>query len=450
MLSGSVYICIDECEDIAVKLCNISSQLYGIKSRINSNIASLSRACGKYYKSKSTYYVGEAAADLAKAQKCVRNAVEIYIAVNDLLSNIDWEKHNDFTISPTGKIGRISISTSMSDEDKAKRDEFIRFYEFLHTDHMNSIDQFFDNSAKDGLTSDDIANIKYLAYISEEPYHTVFFNNISNCKVITWQHSGTPFYGKNDEKNEYGVHININEARTYDGAYRQVFHEIGHQIDDNIMDWTTVEYDEEGTKIGNIGYSTSTDLFDSETEVSGIYNVLYSDLRNYLSNYVRCKNDNLGHIKLNDQSVEETIEAMLDGRKKWTTLNPYERQVYEAIKHALETEPAFRVYGVSDIVGGLTNNTVAGYKFSFYAVGAGHDRDYWYDGNSPTYNQSSEFFAHCMEYAMSGQSEKLDMIRKVFPTAVEQLETHIELGNMKFDYDTGEDVVELLESTQPK
>ncbi len=450
MFQGSVYINTDACNDVAYKLGNIAWQLKDIKTKIVNNTVSLSRSCGKYYFPRSAYFVEKTSACIAKARRCIGQSVNVYETADAIISEIAWEKENDFSQCPTGKRSNIKISEHMSDEQKAERDEFIRFYEMLNADEKNAIDQFFNNSAKEGLTEDDIANIKYLAYTSEEPYHTVFFDNISNCKALTWQYSDTPYYGENKKNGEYGVHINIRSARTSDGAYRQVFHELGHQIDDNIMDWTTVEYEENGMKKGDIGYTTTTDMLDETgADVDGIYNVLYSDLRNYLSNYVRQKNELLGNIKLNDKSVEETINAMLDGRKRWTTLNPYEREIFEAMKFALESEPEFRNYGVSDIVGGLTNNTVAGMKFSFIAVGVGHERDYWYDGNKQTYNQGAEFFAHCMEYAMSGQTEKLEMIKKVFPTAVEQLETHLELGNLEFNPDTSENIVELLSSTQP-
>ena len=120
---------------------------------------------------------------------------------------------------------------------------------------------------------------------------------------------------------------------------------------------------------------------------------LSSDVRNYFTKIVNAYNEKLGQFKLSDESKKKIVEAMLDGRKGWTTLNPYEKAIYDALRDVIELQPGYKNLAVSDIIGGVTNNTVAGQRISVGSLvgtlGTGHKRSYWYDGNSPTNNQLS-------------------------------------------------------------
>lgn len=163
---------------------------------------------------------------------------------------------------------------------------------------------------------------------------------------------------------------------------------------------------------------------------------LSSDVRNYFTKIVNAYNEKLGQFKLSDESKKKIVEAMLDGRKGWTTLNPYEKAIYDALRDVIELQPGYKNLAVSDIIGGVTNNTVAGQRISVGSLvgtlGTGHKRSYWYDGNSPTNNQSKEFFAEYMSYLMTGQTEKVEKMRQIFPKASEMIEKVLKEGKLEF------------------
>ncbi len=110
MLQGSVYINTDACNDVTVKLGNIALQLSGIKAKIYNNIYSLSNYYGKYYKSRSIYYVGEAATGLQGATKCIHNAVEVYLAANEILSGMNWSEENKLTSLSYDQLCKIGLN----------------------------------------------------------------------------------------------------------------------------------------------------------------------------------------------------------------------------------------------------------------------------------------------------------------------------------------------------
>ena len=317
--------------------------------------------------------------------------------------------------------GKFTVDNTITDEEKY----FIDLYEKLHPDEAKAIGTFFENSSKDGIQEYDKFNIKYIAYTSEGDYKKIFFKKISECRVITW--NGTvngKSVGSCYSASTNLIYLNLSNSglKCDDGAYTTVFHEIGHSIDDLLEHG----YDTDPTaKNANARFFTrdelSNDLFDA----------LYADLKNTFRVLVGKCNEALGKFQLNDESEEKVISALLDGRKKWTTLNPYEKAVYDSVKLAIEGLPEFQNESVSDIVGGLTNNSTAGYSennLSVTSVGAGHDRknNYWYDENGATYKQLSEFFAEYTSYLMTGQEDKISDFRKIFPNACEILDKAIE------------------------
>ncbi len=349
----------------------------------------------------------------------------------------------------------VSINGNMSETDKKKVSQYNSIYEKLNPEEKIAMDTFFDNSSKNGIIKEDVSYIKYIAYKSEGAYHDIFFSYVSKMCVFSWNgvHKGkeysSAYYGSftdPDTNTDYGMICidlngdisgsnNADGINNTDGAYTTIFHEIGHGIDDYLNNG----FDEDSSaKRGDRRFFTRDKLGGE------LYNAMYSDLRNIVTRVVNSGNESLGFAKLNDKSKSQVIDALLDGRKKWTTLNPYEKTVYNAIKAAIEGNAIFRNPGVSDIVGGLTNNTIAGHggdNFSFTASGYGHLRYdwkdtndngwkdkksyYWYEGNEATYNQLSEFFAEYTSYIMTGQYSKVEDFRKVFPNACEMLDREL-------------------------
>ena len=337
---------------------------------------------------------------------------------------------------------KFVVDGELSEEDK----RFIALYEKIHPDEKNAINTFFDKSSKDGIDENDILNIKYIAYNSTGDVHNVFFDNISKCRIVSWNNKGTAFYrGADNDDGLWGVYLDIKGSdglHDEDGAYTTFFHEIGHNIDDAMF-----EYDKE-FKTGEKKESslTLTMMIQANSE-KNFYSALYSDTEKYFTSAVDLINENLGRFKLNDESKKQVVEALLDGRKKWTTLNPYEKMVYESVKGGLELTDTFKNLSVSDLVGGVTNNTVAGQSMSIPSLiatgSAGHGRNewlfrdnYWYDGNSATYQLGKEFFAEYMSYKMTGQNNKIADMRRVFPTACAMMDKAYAEGGFTYKDET--------------
>lgn len=331
-------------------------------------------------------------------------------------------------------LAKTSVDGDMSDRAKARVEMYNQLYERLHPQEAAAIRTFFENSSKDGITENDVSCIKFLAYKSENPAHDAFFSNISNCKVISWTYDKTSHYSPKDQ----GVNMNIaKDRKNSDGSYFTFFHEIGHNMDDLMCNFYN-EFDDSGNKTGVIYLSQALDFYDA----------MYQDTEAYFTNAVYTVNDSLGKFKLNDESCRQVVEALLDGRKQWTTLNPYERTVYEGIKGALELRIDNKA--VSDLVGGITNNTVSGQSLSIYSMiatgGTGHGRNdwlirdnYWYEGNDHTNKQGAEFFAHYIGYSMTGQTGKLADMQRVFPTTCDYMDKALTAGNFNYSGDADND-----------
>ena len=323
---------------------------------------------------------------------------------------------------------KYNIDDNVTEEEK----RFIDLYEKIHADEAESMNTFFGKSSQDGITEYDKANIKFIAYTSEGDYHIIFFRYIGECQVNDWNYSGTSCY----DFGYRGVYINLSELGLSDpdGAYTTVFHELGHNIDDLLGHGKDID---STAKNGYTAYFTRDELSDE------FFNIMYSDLRNTFASIVDKANNILGKFKLNDESKQKVVEALLDGRKQLTTLNPYEWNIYNAVKEAIQSSEVFQNYGVSDIVGGLTNNTVAGYDTPLFsgAAGVGHPRSskydddgdgwnestsyYWYKGNEATYKQLSEFWAEYTSYLMTGQQNKVEQFRMVLPNACKMIDEAI-------------------------
>ncbi|MCM1508180.1 MAG: hypothetical protein NC177_13780 [Ruminococcus flavefaciens] len=341
-------------------------------------------------------------------------------------------------------LSQTEVNSSMSDSDKKKVELFNSIYEKMHDDEAKAINKFFTNSSRDGIDDDDISNIKYIAYKSDGDAHKIFFDNIAKCKVQSWKYTkGSHYRPFDNDEEKTGVYLNIggdDGIKDKDGAYTTFFHEIGHNIDD-VMFYNDLEYDSNKKKTG---YQSITSFLQSYDNENNFYTALYSDTENYFTKAVKTVNEKC-NFNLNDESVQQVIDALMDGRKKWTTLNPYEQFIYNTVKDAIELNVPNQ--SVEDLIGGVTNNTVSGQRISLanfinngdcYGHGKnefGFRNDYWYDGNNPTNKQGAEFFAEYFSYKMTGQTEKVDEMRKYFPTACELMDKAYKIGGEHYSND---------------
>lgn len=325
---------------------------------------------------------------------------------------------------------KYNIDDNVTEEEK----RFIDLYEKIHADEAESMNTFFGNSSPNRITEYDIANIKFIAYTSEGNCHTAFFSCIGYIQVETWSNDGsidgTEISHFSKDRKTVFLNLHSDGLNDADGSYTTVFHELGHAIDYNMCNWFDNAEDNEKKSCH------MTDMLYFYSVKENLYTALYDDTRNYFTKIVNASNEKLGQFKLSDESKKKIVEAMLDGRKGWTTLNPYEKAIYDALRDVIELQPGYKNLAVSDIIGGVTNNTVAGQRISVGSLvgtlGTGHERSYWYDGNSPTNNQSKEFFAEYMSYLMTGQTEKVEKMRQIFPKASEMIEKVLKEGKLEF------------------
>lgn len=339
----------------------------------------------------------------------------------------------------------INIDKNMSDDTKEKIRQFNILYEKLHEDEMHNINIFFDNSAKDGLSNQDIECIKFLAYTSQGDVHKLFFDNISKCRVNSWNYNGEISHYNPIDHPKWaldevsGVYLNIegnDGLNDKEGAFTTFFHEIGHNIDDVMFDGD-FEFDSNGVKVNG---ATTTYVIQLNFK-KNFYSALYDDTKDYFTKCTDNVNEILGAFKLNEESKKQVVDALLDGRKKWTTLNPYEKKIYDIVQGSIEL--TVKNTSIADLIGGVTNNTVSGMSGSWESIvatgGAGHGRnnwgfrnDYWYDGNKETDKQGAEFFAEYMSYKMTGQENKIKEMKNIFPTACDMMERVYKTGGISY------------------
>lgn len=334
----------------------------------------------------------------------------------------------------------VELNPSMSDAEKTQINMYINLYEAIEANAKDkeAISDFFRNSAydekgnlKEGISEDDIVNIKYIAYRSKSPCHEVFFDNISKCQVVSWNYNGTSHYDFKDSNR--GVYLNFRSGDGIDnprGAYNTFFHEIGHNIDDLLVGG--YDYDANASYVG---------IYTTDEVASGrFYDVIYEDVEQNFKNAISSYSNDEAMIGI-DSTGQAKILDVLMGRANRDSLNPRldfaYRKIYEdytGIWKGVFSGKNYRgsetgsLQGVereqvSDITGGITNNATSGVSNGGY----GHTSNgYWYigkdsgdiigNGSSATDLQQMEFFAEYFAYEMTGDPDEA-YARSYFPNA---------------------------------
>lgn len=353
---------------------------------------------------------------------------------------------------------KFEIDEKMSDTEKKYRDKYIALYEKAYPEEAAKFKTFFDNSAKDGITSEDVANIKAIAYMSKEPHHTIFFEYIDQCKVETWKNDGSLGKTKNShyDSETASVYLNLDQGRDGvkdpSGPYNTVFHELGHNID-NLMG---------KEKSGGIYRRYYSGAY---VDNGNFYDVIYDDV------YENFEESVYEYIQENDYSISEegqqAIIEVLMGRKDPSTLDshPKWKKVYKYVLR--EYTGSWRVgkmyifsnkdgilTGVEnamicDITNGITNNANIvmdgnGYIDLSFEDMYGHSYDYWYmkitengkiimlpagDVITSEYDevgaQEEEFFAEYFAYAMTGDKDE-ENAREYFKNSYKVMDNAME------------------------
>ena len=306
----------------------------------------------------------------------------------------------DLVYDENGKRRKIE---EISDEDK---DRVIQAYEDIHPEWADELDRLVRSGNPNTLTEEDIRNIKFIAYTADEPYRTIYLENVKKYGIGTIgdpQNQGAYYSpGTNSiyfENNQDGF---SGDRR---GPYTTFFHESGHATDYNQDDRLyplTLEYKVYSEEMGREVTLWEAIEYD-------VYNDIESQIRRY-------SND--------DATVENILNAFRYGNDE-TGLSKQEKAIYKKVVSYYDSDLAGdENEAACDVYGGTTNlkigRTGYGHRPSDGNVSTYH---YWYDSNGePTGAQSKELWAEYFSYCMTGDEEALASLRDHFPAACKILD----------------------------
>jgi hypothetical protein len=353
---------------------------------------------------------------------------EFSISIIDLLSliaAIDTALKNTFDESLTrirnfepGKdlqqmivdvIIRYNLGKDVSDIHNKDITLLIKYYEMLYPEKANSFNELFEDVDITYNAQNNIDNIKYFAYSSQEPFHSLFFNNLEYAILgHTEPYTMTLSDGTVTTNKDFGFHSEgiINLDLTSDRrrpTERGFFHEYGHFID-----W----------KNGK----ASAVLRDS------IYTDVYDNLRGEITKKVSDQSDVEIILESFAASGIELTDHYLIGKRKEIILLYYDEDKKTGLLKGSNNVDA------SDIYGGVSNNKIHGEYYHFKQELINEDPQkafYWYDvSGSPTGSQNKEFFAGAFSNEMMQNAEANANIAEFFPnTSVEFKELVNSLAN---------------------
>lgn len=266
----------------------------------------------------------------------------------------------------------------ITDEDK---DIYIQLYETYNAELKKKLDNLLHT-----LSEEQIREIKFILYTAEEPYKSIYLNELESYTIGNTSGEDTGYFTTGN--NTINVDMPAEESNPR-GPYTTFFHESGHAIDYN--------YENDGSF-----YSMT---YRNEEGLS-LQDVIYEDVRNDIS-------ATIANYTTDKESQERLLAYIMGaGQVDINTLSKTEKKLLENIQNYYSNE----MYGAmneacSDVYGGVTNNIVHG--------SYGHWSDtYWYDSDgNATYKQSRELWAEYYSYCMTGNEEAMENLREHFPNA---------------------------------
>ena len=402
------------------------------------------------------------------------DSVKEVAEMNDALQKSDWSK--DYILDLNGSAATsgtpvmldgmtlddvseaLVFNLTQLDYDKynvAQRGLMVSAYDTVHKDEAKIMNDLFYNIPADTIDhyySEDKSNIKYIVYTAQDPYKTMFLTYAPDIEIADYDWNETQHYSPDVEK----MYVDFTDADIYDasgavtgtdprgasdprGPYVTFFHEFMHAIDDvSVDDVDHIFADKEETKI-NTTYSRTV----GGKEVY-LQNVIEDDVRIELEDSANYAVTNLGiDISANPDAIDHVVAEIMSANSRDSMPDPTENQIYQEVlsyygRYTIEPDASGNLAFVwhkgsidnfsgpknellSDVIGGVTNNTVGGY-------GYGHRPDsdkladvytYWYyydsKGNPiPTGAQSNEFLAEYFSYCITGSQDQLTNVNKVF------------------------------------
>ncbi len=313
--------------------------------------------------------------------------------------------------SQSRKLGR-DVTLLEGDEKKQEQMFVVDLYRMLEPGTAEGFDSLF-GSADGEIEEFDRYNIMYIAYTSEEPFHSLFFNTLGSYTIGSVGLSGTSYFSSGDNT----INFDVSSAFYHcpKGAYNTFFHECGHAID--------YQMGEDG--FYSVGYDGGAN-----------YGIIYNDVYSYIGEQIDAYGESNG-IK----NMAELKSKILASIRRGDTflLNTEQKIKYDIIKKQIYTEfsrisgshkyktetgrlaGTMMLAGVSDVYGGITNNVVMGNRGHFPSSDT-EPLTYWYNPESgeKTGAQEKEMWAHYFSFSICGDEEAVGEMEKYLPETMEQ------------------------------
>lgn len=270
----------------------------------------------------------------------------------------------------------------VSSDDK---DEFIKIYEIYNPEKKKKLDNLLSK-----LTEEQVREVKYILYTADEPYRSIYLNELESYTIGNVSGSDTGFFRPFD--NTINVDM-IAEPTNPRGPYTTFFHESGHALDYNF-------YND-----GNF-YS----LTYRNAEGKSLQDVIFEDVRNDIR-------QTIAKYTSDEKIQENLLNYLISGKNNRGALTKKEEKILENVLKAYKKDIAgMEKEAYSDIYGGVTDNAIVGNYI--------HTKEnYWYDENgNATGAQVKELWAEYYSYCMTGNEEALENLREHFPNAAEFLD----------------------------
>lgn len=270
----------------------------------------------------------------------------------------------------------------VSNDDK---DEFIRIYEIYNPEKKKKLDNLLSK-----LTEEQIREVKYILYTADEPYRSIYLNELESYTIGNVSGSDTGVFRPFD--NTINVDM-IKEPTNPRGPYTTFFHESGHALDYNF-------YND-----GNY-YSLTYRNSDGQSLQDVIFEDVRNDIRQTIAKYT------------SDEKMQENLlNYLISGKNNRGDLTKTEEKILENVLKAYKKDiTGMEKEAYSDIYGGATDNAIVG-NYSHT------QKNYWYDedGNA-TGAQAVELWAEYYSYCMTDNEEALENLREHFPNAAKFLD----------------------------
>lgn len=328
------------------------------------------------------------------------------------------ERNTDFSCDVYNLIydeeGNRRPILEISSDDK---DKIIQGFEELHPQYAEYMDEILSSGNPNTLTEDDIRNIKVIAYTAEEPYRSIYLDNVKRYQIgsIGDPEVSGAYYSPSHNSIYFQNNTDCFEGDAR-GPYTIFFHESGHASD----------YQQPGYK--GAMTETYTTYVSGMTEEVTLQEAIYDDVYNDIEEQIRT-------LIRNDESVKRILETFEYGNEDTSGLTPIELEARNKVIDYYHNDLRGEVNeAASDVYGGVTNNQISGSYGHRPSDGDYSDYTYWYDSDgNATYAQSRELWAEYFSYCMTGNEAALDSLREHFPSACQVLDSMAEQMKEEID-----------------